>query len=266
MANEKHLLLTVQGDYTDPTLASEGWQVGVRLALVFGATDPVGTLPNNWEPSATTINRAETNWTIAGNWSVDHGVNHFAPDDYLNDQAAPAFTTWLGSISGMSSHTRIRSLKLAPIGTDGREIPAPPYATGSPCLLTWTSSYPVGSNSGNHLPLQVSAVASHRTSQTGRPGRGRMYLPSLNTGVIQTDGKFDSTWTSSTAGHQKDLLEALYVNAGGLGSMIVTPIVTGSGYTRYGVINQVRVGDVPDTQRRRRRSLPETYASVSVTY
>jgi hypothetical protein len=266
MANEKHLLLTAQGDYTDATLAAEGWQVGIRLALIFGSTDAVGTLPNDWDPTVNLVNRTETNWTISGNWHVVRTPQSFQPDDYLNDQAAPAFATWLGAISGMSSHTRLRSLKLSVIGTNGRSVPPPPYASGTPELLTWTSSYPVGSNSGNHLPLQVSAVASHRTGQTGRAGRGRMYLPSLNTGVIQSDGLLDSSWCTSTAGHQKDLLEALHYRGTGATPPEVTPIVTGSGYVHYGIISQVKVGNVPDTQRRRRRQIPETYQSTTVTY
>lgn len=267
MANEKHLLLTVQGDYTDSTLAAEGWQVGVRLALVFGTVDLVGTLPSNWDPAAVSINRTATNWTITGNWHVPGPVaGVFNPDDYLNDQAAPAFATWLAAISGMSSHTRIRSLKLAPIGTNGREVPAPPYAQGTPCLLTYTSNYPVGSNSGNHLPLQVSAVASHRTAQTGRPGRGRMYLPSLNTGAVQTDGLFSSTWTGNTAASHVTLLESLAYDATPPYNTSVRPIVTGGNYTKYGIINSVKVGNVPDTQRRRRRSIPETYSTATPSY
>lgn len=266
MTYEKHLLLTCQGSYTDSALAAESWQVGVRLALVFGTVDPVGTLPNNWDPSAVAINRTETYWNITGNWHTNSGLNYFEPDDYLNDQAAPAFSTWIQSISGMSNHTRIDALKLYPIGTDGRAVPAPPYATGTPVELVWTSSNPAGSNSGSHLPLQIAAVASHRTAQIGRPGRGRMYLAGLNQGAVGSDGLFSSSWCTSTAGYQKDLLEGLaFTGVGGL-SAHVRPIVTGSGYTKYATINQVRMGNVPDTQRRRRRSLPETYQTVSVTY
>ena len=55
-----------------------------------------------------------------------------------------------------------------------------------------------------------------------------------------------------------------------LGSPVATvfiqPIVTGAPYTKYAVINKVSCGDVPDTQRRRRRSLTETYYDVAVPH
>jgi hypothetical protein len=44
----------------------------------------------------------------------------------------------------------------------------------------------------------------------------------------------------------------------------IDAIVTGSPYQKYGRINAVRVGEVVDTQRRRRRQLAENYISVSV--
>lgn len=266
MANEKHLLLTCQGDYTDSALAAETWQVGIRLALNWGNVDEVGTLPNTWDPVAASINRTETDWTITGNWKAHQGFTDFNPDDYLNDQAAPAFATWLSAVSGMSSHTRIRALKVYPIGTNGRAVPAVPYATGTPCELTWTGNYPVGSNSGSHLPLQIAAVASHRTSQTGRRGRGRMFLAGLNQGAVGADGLFSSSWCTGTTAAQVALLEALAYTAGVGLLPHVRPIVTGSPYVNYGLITQVRVGNVPDTQRRRRRSLPETYQSGTPTY
>jgi hypothetical protein len=42
--------------------------------------------------------------------------------------------------------------------------------------------------------------------------------------------------------------------------------VTGAPYEDYGIVNQVRVGSVVDTQRRRRNRLTETYSSTNVTY
>lgn len=266
MAGEKHLLLTAQGDYTDSERAAESWQVGLRLSLVFGTTDDVGSLPSNWDPSALNVNRTETDWTITGNWHVVKTPYSFQPDDYLNDIAAPAFTTWMGALPSLCTKTRLRSLKLYAIGTNGNAVAPPPYATGTPMFLQWTGSEPVGTNSGNPLPAQISAVASHRTPQTGRPGRGRMFIPGFTVSAVNAHGMFDTSWSAALAGYQRDLLEALALDGAGFGAPQIRPIVTGSGYTHYAVINQVKVGVVPDTQRRRRRSLDENYQSVTVTY
>jgi hypothetical protein len=266
MANEAHLLLSCIGDWDDTELAAETWQVGIRLALVFGSVDPVGTLPNNWAPTAQNISRTETHWTITGNWDVGYGPG-FHPDDYLNDQAAPAFAAWL-SDSGVatSSKCRIREIKLSPIGTDGNLIPAPPYSAGTPCLLSYTSSYPTGATSSTLLPLQNALVMSHRTAQIGRRGRGRVFRPGLTTPAINSHGHVDSSVQASFLSAHVSLLEALSYSDTNPTGPHLRPIVTGSPWTQYGVINSVKVGSVPDTQRRRRRSLPETYLTGTPAY
>jgi hypothetical protein len=264
MANEKHLLLTAQGDYTESSLAQESWQVGIRLALVFGAVDDVGVLPSNWDPVAQTISRTETHWNITGNWKAQAGSESFNPDDFLNDQAAPAFTTWLNAFPALSVHTRLRSLKLSPIGTDGRAVPAPPYTQGSPCHLTWTSSYPVGTNGGVMLPLQNALAMSHRTPQVGRRGRGRMFVPGLCIALMDVPGHVSSSVIASALAAQVALLHSLTYTGAGLGAPRTRPIVVGSPFTNYGAITQTLCGNVSDTQRRRRRSLTETYTASSV--
>ena len=266
MANEKHLLLTFGGDYVDSPNAGEVWQNSVRLALVFGPVDPVGTLPNNWDPLAEAINRTETNWTIQGNWTVDGpGLASFSPDDYLNDQVAPALDTWL-ACSGIADGIRLRWAKVFPIGPTGNAVPAPPYSQGTPMLLEWTSSYPTGDDGANLLPLQNAVVVSHRTSQTGRKGRGRMFRAGVSTNANDSAGKIGDTYTAFFLASQIALLEALCVGDGDVGEPTVRPIVTGSPWTQYGVINQVRVGNRMDTQRRRRDQLEEAYVSGTPDY
>lgn len=266
MAHEKHLLLSIIGDWDDSDLTAESWQVGIRLALVFGSIDPVGTLPNNWDPAPDSINRTESDWTITGNWNANVGLNYFQPDDYLNDQAAPAVIDW-ATRSATSNKCRVRQLKLSPIGApDGKLVPAPPYATGTPCVLDWTGSYPVGGNSGTLLPLQNAVVASHRTAQVGRGGRGRAFLPGLTASGLDADGRLNSGVVAGLLDAQVTLLEALSFDGGGGTAANVQPIITGGGWSRYAIINAVKVGNIMDTQRRRRRSLPETFQTASVTY
>jgi hypothetical protein len=265
MANEKHLLLTAQGDYTDSALVEETWQVGLRLALVFGTVDDVGTLPSNWDPVAHTISRTLSDCTITGNWTVPVGVNTFAPDDFLYDIVKYSFETWFGAFPAISTATRLKTLKLSPIGTDGKAVPAPPYTQGSPVVLSYTSSYPVGTNAGTLLPLQNALVMSHRTPQIGRRGRGRMFVPGLTTGLLDTHAKVASGVVSSALTAQEQLLHNLTWSGGGPGTDHVRPIVTGKPFTHYGAITEVRCGNVSDTQRRRRRSLTETVSSLPVT-
>lgn len=266
MANEKHLLLTIEGGYTDGALAAERWQTGLRLGLVFGAVDDIGTLPSNWDPAAHTISRTEATWTITGNWRVNGPSGAvFNPDDYLNDQAAPAVIDW-AAFTNQSTAVRVDTLKLAPISAPlGREVPAPPFAVGSPCLLTWTSANPTGGDGGSLLPLQDSVVVSHYTSQLGRRGRGRMFLPPSSSSSI-SGGRLTTTARDHIRDGAVAFLEALALSPVGAGAAHVRPIVTGKPFVNYSVIDQVLVGRVIDTQRRRRRSLDEQKSSAPVTY
>lgn len=264
MANEKHLLLTAVGDYTTAPMNAEAWAVTLRLALVFGPIDPVGTLPSNWDPVAVNINRTETDWTITGNWHVS-SPDVFEPDDFLNDQAAPAFTSWIAG-GPMSNYARLRALKLFPIGApSGRAVPAPPYAQGTPCLLTWTSNYPTGATGSGVSPLQIAMVASHRTAQIGRKGRGRMFIPAVNPNQLEpTTTHFSAPRVTAAVTAQQALLQALTWSSPSPLAAHTHTIVTGAPFVSYAKINTVRIGDVPDTQRRRRRSMVETYSDLPI--
>lgn len=268
MAGEKHLLLTFGGSYTDASINAESWQVGVRLALVMGAVDPVGTLPSNWDPIAHDINRTETKWTITGNWKADSLTPpaSFDPGDYLNDQAAPAWTTFLASTI-CSDKLKTEYAKLYPIGAPtGRAIPAVPYTSGTPCTLAWTSAFPKGGSGSNLLPLQNSFAVSWRTAQVGRRGRGRIFMPPTTVAAADAYGFLSSTFQTNLRNAAVTFLQALAVTPVGPTAPHVRPIVTGSPFTQYGVISQVRVDNVIDTQRRRRRSLDGTILTGTPSY
>lgn len=265
MAHEKHLRLQIAGDYVPNTLPGEIWETTLRLGLNFGSIDDIGSLTSAWDPSAATIARTESDWTITGNWTVHVGFDNFAPDDYLNDQVAPAVIDWMAALN-LSNQVRVRTLKLMPCDSpNGAGVPAPPYATGSPCTLEWTSSYPTGGASGTQLPPQNSVVVSHRGAQVGARGRGRMFLPTITSSAL-SGAKLAATPQGEIRDAHIAFLEALALSPLSPTAAHVRPIITGKPFTEYSVINQVRVGNVVDTQRRRRNALTETYVSDSVSY
>lgn len=266
MAGEKHLLLTWGGDYVPSTLPGEIWQCGLRLSMVFGATDPVGTLPNDWTVEADTISLTEATYTVSGNWSVNGpGVGTgFDPGSYLKDQAEPAISTWM-LYAQLNNQVRLRWISLAPIGAPtGNMVPAPGYAAGSPCLLEYTSSYPVGNLSGTQLPPQNSVSVSHRTLQVGPRGRGRMFLPSSSSSIL-SGARVATTPQTDIAAAQVTLLESLATEVG-VSTPDIRPAVIGSPWSAYATINQVQVGNVMDSQRRRRGNLTETYVTDTPDY
>lgn len=270
MAGEKHLYLVASGGYISATtaLAQEIWQFGVRLIFTPNVDIPsVGTFANDWDVVAATIDRTEADWTITSNWTTEGGFTDLDPGDYLNDQAGPAVEAFIQTTALFSAATQLRTLRLYPIqAPDGKVIPAPPYAQGSPALLTYTGTLPAGAGSGT-TPPQLSAVVSMRTQQVGRRGRGRIYPPPMGSGSLGVSaeaGVVASSTRTALAGAAATLLEALTIVNTDPVDMTVAPIVTGAPYTNYARVTNVRVGSVWDGQVRRRRSITEVYTTENV--
>ena len=265
MAGNVHLYLVLQGGYDDPTLQEETWQIGVRCRMSDAPADPVGTLPTDWQPATVTINRNETDWTIQGNWRLDGpALGHFEVGDWLNDQVGPAAAALIAT-GFFAGAVRLDRLKVYPIGNDGKAVPAPPYAAGSPITLEWkAASTPNGTATGGVLPLQCSAVISLRTSQVGRKGRGRFYLPGIPRTQVGDNGMLGSGYTGSGFDNVQTFLDAIAFATTSPTPRYVDAIVTGGTYTDYGLVSEIRLGNVVDTQRRRRRSLTETYSILPI--
>lgn len=264
MANEKHLYLTIQGSYKTAPMDDEVWQTGLRLALVFGSIDPIGTLPNSWNPIALPHTDSDTGWTGSTNWVAEGSPgDNFDPLDFLSQQVLPAVTDWLGQ-TAIHSDLYLQNLRLYPIGDDGKAVPAPPYASGTPAILTTTvNTYDGGGTTTSLLPPQNAVVVSTRTQQVGRKGRGRMFQPgpTINILTAQANPTIGSTPRANIATAAVALLDDL-TWAAGIGTAQTEPIVTGAPWVDYATITQVRVGSVVDTQRRRRNGLTEVVTTV----
>jgi len=262
--NATHFLLTLDGSYrSGPAAGTEIWQTGVRIIAKPSFTAPasLGTLPT--VPIVEhLVSRTESDWTIDGIWTTEMGVNDFDPSDYLNDEAGPAVHD-LVTNSHFASDVQVDTVKIYPISTPSGQVAAPPgYGQGAPVILAYTGTKPSGGGSQG-LPPQDSVVASLRTPQTGRTGRGRMYLPPMDR-AIMSNLVVSSTACDDIAALMTTFLEALRLDGSSSG-IFATPIVTGLPYTKYAVVNNVIVDNVVDTQQRRRRSIPSTQHQSAVT-
>lgn len=114
---------------------------------------------------------------------------------------------------------------------------------------------------------QAAMVLSLRTSTPGARGRGRMYWPAVGAGVSGTTGRLSNPTTTDIANGAKALLVLISTiidaNAGIfpwsdviLGVRSVTDHATRT-------VTRIQVGDIVDTQRRRRDTLPENYLTVT---
>lgn len=268
-----HLLMTLGGGYksTDAEDQPEVWQTNLRMVISHNTIEPVGIIPTEYSVVEDEQTVSTAAYTVTSNWRLEGGVNDWDPVSYIQDQGLAYALAWFNQ-TAISAYAQGFWLKVFAIGPDGKAIAPPGFSQGSPCLLTWTEASRLnGNGSSNTLPLQCSVVASHRTAQTGKKGRGRQFLPAIDQNSITAGGRLTSDARTACLNAQVAALEAASMD-GTLTNPFVYPSVISSGsgspsgLTRYAVINGVRVGDVIDTQRRRRNRLVESYASADVSY
>jgi hypothetical protein len=164
-----------------------------------------------------------------------------------------AFATHLLPICSPSVH--LDQVKVANIGADGKY-------TGNPVLYTGSGN---GGGASPYYPFQVALTATLHTGTRGASARGRIYLPCPAYAISTDDGSISAANATDAATRVAAFITD--VNAAmahsGTGTQPVVSIVSSKG-TVLPVVS-VSVGRVLDTQRRRRRSLPEQYvADVTV--
>lgn len=260
----QHLRLVVNGSYKAPRLAAERWQFGLRFRVSNSSSQPWGDLPTDVDWEAADASRDETDWTIEKTFTgVLPATGQFEPDDWLNDQVAPAVKAYFLQASTCHDTTRVDSL-VAYGYTDGK-VAQTPAGVAKTTLTFKAGKQPDGSATGVALPPETATCVTLLTGVSGRRGKGRIYLPMNSASNLSTDndGYLKPATTSAMASAAAVFIESLnYTNV--MGNVTVDAIVTGEPFTRYARVQGVRVGDVVDSQRRRRRQLVETYATANL--
>ena len=108
----------------------------------------------------------------------------------------------------------------------------------------------VGTGSGSMLPPQVAICVSLRTALVGRAFRGRFYLPGPSTVQITDVGRLGGTAVEAATTGTQGMLAALL--AGGY-----IPVIAHRASGTNTICVSADLGDVLDTQRRRRNALGE---------
>lgn len=112
------------------------------------------------------------------------------------------------------------------------------------------------------LPPQCTLAVSLLTAIPGRRTRGRFYMPFL-TGTMTSSLKISTTIAlNSRASSMRDMLNFCAAASGSLPDAF--PVVVSKAGSLVTPVTTVRVGDVVDTQRRRRDALVESYGSAAV--
>lgn len=118
-----------------------------------------------------------------------------------------------------------------------------------------------GGLAGSQLPPQIAEVISLRTGDPGRSRRGRMYFPPLGVAALFGDGTLHVSRRAELAQAMADF----FTGVNGDAFVASTAFVASDVLQALIAINEVRVGDIFDTQRRRRNALDESYSVASVT-
>lgn len=178
------------------------------------------------------------------------------PSQAWVDGVQQAFATFFTVGSGISNTFSFLEAKAALLDTVGK------YVDPSGAVVSHPSTPKLGPETGAPLPPQCALVATLIAgSGKGLAGKGRMYIPGVKWNIDGT-GHLDTGAVSSLGTKLTNFINA--VNALPNGPGVVINASRGHKRSlglgaRNVPVNGVRVGNVYDTQRRRRNSIAESY-------
>jgi hypothetical protein len=164
-------------------------------------------------------------------------------------------SAWAGLVP--CNRFRLTTVKLSWLGTDGLIAPdsEPVYGALSGGAIVGGES----TGASTHWPGQCSPVVSLETSATrGRAHAGRCYLPPVCS-AINSDGTMSATVRDRCVSFMAAIINSVNATTNVGSVSVMSPLDTG--HTR--TVTGVKGGLIVDTQRRRRRSLAETYGAVT---
>lgn len=154
----------------------------------------------------------------------------------------------------MTAQGKVTNIRIAMLGTDGRVLRDPDGA-----YLQADSASAVRTGLTARVPFQTALVVSLHTPFAGPTGRGRIYVP-VPYVPIQDNGQFGAADLSVVADAAKTWIDALN---GAHGGYNLSTVVASQGSVVKALApafhhhTTLSIGDVPDTQRRRRNALDE---------
>lgn len=168
-----------------------------------------------------------------------------------NASLAAAQTAWAAGIGAFFTATS------AIFSTDVEAVEATTVeldpVSGTQLTGTTDPRSDAGTSTAESLPYQCAPVVSLRTATLSRAGRGRFYAPSLAVDQM-AGGRMITAAQTALADGAEDMLNSLI----GAGQQIVIYHRTAGNTTP---VVSLDVGDVVDTQRRRRNKLIEARTS-----
>lgn len=195
-------------------------------------------------------------WSVNPVWQIG-GVS---TSEDVTDAMAAAMATACGAValptglkSAMNGQTNATAIRVEARRWNG-ELAAIAEAPKSPV--------DAGSGAAPH-PFQTSIVLSLKTGSPGGSGRGRLYWPATGLPISNTDLRVQAGDVTAILAAAKTYLTSLGTALDA--SLTNSPVLSVWSRLNQSTIpvNAIQLGNVLDTQRRRRDSVPETRSSVT---
>ena len=196
-----------------------------------------------------------------GFWLGEEGQDATDPSQAGADALKTLWQTFFtDALSRISNNYAFTQCKVAHINTNGT-------TDSSKVVYSYPSGSVVGGVSTETLPPQCSVVVTLLSDRPrGLASKGRMYLPGIASQPTAT-GKMSSTTTGNIATRIETFFNGVRAHA----DVPDDPILAAKGTGLFpeltaqnDYIETLRVGDVIDTQRRRRNGLAEVYVSKTL--
>ncbi len=174
------------------------------------------------------------------------------------DDVLTAWTTAVGQLfdhdAGLGNTTKSHISDQT--GVDDVTVAELDDSTGRQLTKVMGAAVHAGTNTDEPLPPQVAVAVSLRTSLATKEGRGRLYLPPLATGAELGGTIILAAQEAILAGAQTALTT--------MGTAGFPCVIYHRGSVSGTMVNRIDVGNVFDTQRRRRNKLVESRLSATI--
>lgn len=197
-----------------------------------------------------------TSFSLAQSNGGDEGE---APTEAEAQAIAEAFAPFWSNVSnGANQYYRFTGVKVSHVSTDGTSD------SGLTRFYTFPTAIAGPANFSTPHPQLSVAVTLATLKARGKGSKGRMFLPGL-TASIDGTGKLATAQCTQIANGFKTFLDAVNASTAVPGFVhLMSAEKAGVPYSapQQNRVASVRVGNVVDTQRRRRNQLVEQYQSA----
>lgn len=193
--------------------------------------------------------------TLSSNNASDNPTA-FAGLEPQNYEAAIRAAYITGS-TGIAQYNTLEWIKLSLIGIDGKLIgDAKIYDLATPA---------VGPGPSSMAPQNSIVVTLDTIARRGLASKGRFFLPAGYADVATTTARLSPASVTALVTRMQTYLNAVNAVTSTSGERTYVSVASGIGAGVIRVATGLRVGNLVDTQRRRRNRLTETYTDAPLT-